>query len=369
MANQQAGWAAGRLRAVAAGLLWGLAYLAKPIALPWAVLVTVATILFDGWRNGAAWRKALFTGGVLTLVAAPWIGVISQKYGHWTMATTGPIAHALAGPAEVTRYHPTFVTLHHPEPGRITSWEDPTRLGYQRWAPFASVPNLRHQLQVVGLNSLRVVFILTTLVPVWPWILGRALRREDRESIVWRSLVPVGLLAGLYLPFYLTANEQRYFLVALPLFWGGWSACKPGDGSVNDEQRQTSRLWLSVSLIALVTLASHVRFSYPPRMASRDARETALWLDARDLKGPVAGSALQRGGRTGLFLAWHLRQPWLGDDPSADSRVLVASGARLVALTPEDPRVGSLEGQPGVRRLELPRDLGDRVALFEVTRE
>jgi hypothetical protein len=355
------------LRVATAGLLWGLAYLAKPVALPWAILVTAAMALFDGWRTQAAWRRAGLTGGVLTMVAGLWIGTISQKYGHWTISTSGPIAHAIAGPTDVARYHPTFVTLHHPEPGRLTSWEDPTHLGYRRWSPFASGSNFRHQLQIISLNSLRVLFILTTLVPVWPWLLVQACRNEGRHSTVWRSLVPVGLLAGLYLPFYLSANEQRYFMAALPLFLGGLSAAWSGHASSKDERRQTRRLCFNVTLIALVAVASHVRFSFPPRMASRDAREMVHWLNARDLKGPVAGSGLQRGGRTGLFLAWQLRQPWLGDDPAASAGDFATSGARLVVLAADDPRLSSLAGHPDVRRLELPRDVGGRTALFEVT--
>jgi hypothetical protein len=116
-------------RPVLAGLLWGLAYLAKPVALPWMLLVAVAQGLLEARTHPSCWRKSAITVGTAMLIALPWIFVISAKYNRITISTSGPIAHAIAGPLDVDRYHPTFVTLHRPGKGRITSWEDPTTTG------------------------------------------------------------------------------------------------------------------------------------------------------------------------------------------------------------------------------------------------
>jgi hypothetical protein len=85
-----------------------------------------------------------------------------------------------------------------------------------------------------------------------------------------------------------------------------------------------------------------IRFSVPPRTASREARVLADWLRQQGKSGPVAGSALQRGGRTGLFLAWNLQEPWLGDDPTASPASFLGRGVRFVVLARSDPRIDAL---------------------------
>jgi len=117
-----------------AGLAWGAAYLAKAIALPWAVLIIGSYSLIQWRRRKAFLFSAAMIGAGIAIVALPWITNISIKSGHLTFSTSGRIAHALAGPAGEVRYHPTFVTLHHPKPGRLTSWENPVELPYHYWS-------------------------------------------------------------------------------------------------------------------------------------------------------------------------------------------------------------------------------------------
>ena len=338
-----------------AGIFWGLAYLAKPIALPWVLLVLGAAAVKDLRRSLPNFRRGIVPGAVLLLIVGPWITVLSLKYGHVTISTSGPIAHTLAGPTDVDRYHPTFVTLHQPEPGRITSWEDPTNLGYRPWSPFASGEYLRHQVTLVAANTLKVLFIITTLVPFWPWVVRKWLRTRSFDNVATPLLLSILLLALIYLPVYLTANEQRYFYVSLPLLWCAFAVASP------------TRLRLGFAITLFVTIASIIRFSYPPRVANQEAHALAGWLQAQGKSGPVAGSGLQRGGRTGLFLAWHLRQPWLGDDSNADALKLAKCGARLLVLRSDDARLAELKLIEGAHLLALPAGLTREITIVETS--
>ena len=106
------------------GLFWGLAYLAKPVALPWAG-ATLLLLAFQRRRREGEPRRTGLALAVTLAVALPWITVLSVKYGRPTFSTSGPIAHALVGPGDVPRYHPPLSTLHRPTEGRVAGWEDP----------------------------------------------------------------------------------------------------------------------------------------------------------------------------------------------------------------------------------------------------
>src|SRR5439155_13168860 len=145
-ARQVANW----FSAAFSGLLWGLAYLTKPIALPLALAVGLGFLLIENHSTANELRQRIktffLTLSVLALVASPWVLVLSLKYRTLTISTTARIAHAVAGPPDANRQHPTVTQFHRPEPGRITSWEDPSSLPYQYWSPFANRAYAMHQL-------------------------------------------------------------------------------------------------------------------------------------------------------------------------------------------------------------------------------
>jgi hypothetical protein len=150
-------WVAHTGTAVRAGMLCGVAYLAKAVVLPVYALMVMGLagmhMLISGSTLRQAGRAAAMTMAGFLLVAGPWIGVLSYTYGRPVFSTSGPIAHAIVGPADVERYHPTFRTFHQPETGRITSWEDPTYLPYKYWSPLANVTYAVHQMQVIYGNA------------------------------------------------------------------------------------------------------------------------------------------------------------------------------------------------------------------------
>ena len=394
--------------AATAGGWWGLAYLAKAVALPLALLTTAGLAVFamSGRRELRA-KLAVRLGLVwlgIALVGGPWIAVLSLHYGQFTFSTTGPIAHALAGPGEQAAAHPAMTTLHQPDAGRVTQWEEPSRMKYRHWSPLASGENFRHQLAVVGgnlgvcwdwLNPWRG-WLNGAELPAWRRWLGtfdllgigglalllagccvvRNWQRLRRQRWGW-ALVPVLALGGLYLPFFVMAEDNRYFYPALPFLWvlavgawGGWARGRVGFGVVNLAFGLAALAWLAAALVGI------------PNQASREAHVLAAQLRAEDVAGPFAGSAPLPGGRTGLYTAFLLGGRWLGDAPQAGPGEFVQSGAQVVFVRRGTPALaeltadrgwrewnavtesGSLVGEPVTGRVLLPEAVGVNTRVF-----
>ena len=351
-----------------AGLAWGAAYLAKAVALPWAALIVGIHALIQWRRRLPGYSSVAILCGGIALVALPWIFVVSVQAGHVTFSTSGRIAHSITGRVDEYRYHPTFVTLHRPRPGRLTSWENPAELLYHHWSPFESQEDFARQIRVMTENVFKILFIITSLVPVWPlivliWFLSRSF--NARESAV-QAVVPLFLLCLIYLPVYLTFNEQRYFYVSLPLLWIALNAARrsnvPRPVPVLKDGVQT----LAFSAILLALLASTIMYQYPARTAGMEAHQLARWLELHGHAGPVAGSGMRPGGRAGLFTAWFLGQPWLGDSQSTDPLPFLQTGARLLVLSGEDPRIANWSHSSKIQSLELPASLAEKLVVFEV---
>jgi len=312
------------------------------------------------------------------VVAGPWMLILSLKYGAPTFSTSGSINHAIAGPPDVERYHPFAKVLHEPDPGRVTQWEDPSKMDYHFWSPFENAASVKHQLGIVvenvpkvvnyfsGFNAahlLRSNFVVSardlfTLIPgfylFYLPLLGLigclAMRGGVRERLRndrWRrAALPVILMGGLYLPVYLRSDDLRYFYPVFPFVWvavAGAGGCvvdrfeaKAGGG-----ERWVLRVAIaSFGLPAMIwLLAALVGI---PNAGNAFARELATRMKEQGLSGPIAGSATLQGGRAGLYTAFHLNEPWLGDDKDAGAAEFAGSGAQFVILTAFDKRGAEL---------------------------
>ena len=363
-AMTMARWLSRSAAAWHSGLLWGLAYLAKGVGFPVALLICAGMGAL--WRSRGLDSRArltrclLFTFLGFSLLAAPWVAILSAKYDQFTFSTSGRLNHAMVGPSDVLRFYPLDRGFHRPESGRITFWEDP-QVPYPDWSPFASVGNAIHQLRVVARNGCVVLVMLTSVSLAFPVILGLALcrlcRREWRarlrQSNWWWAALPVTAFASVYFPGNLLITEQRYFYPVLPcllvlhvgiLFL--WTT--------------TVRPWihrLGVVLLAcaviLPTLARDWLRPGPARGAGAQAHFLAQKISAARLAGPVAGSGRLSGGRTGLYVAFLLDQPWYGDEPHPSTDSFKQSGARLIIVRRENPVVTEMDRDPDFRSLDM----------------
>ena len=90
----------------------------------------------------------------------------------------------------------------------------------------------------------------------------------------------------------------------------------------------------------------------PARTAGTQAFLLAQKISASHHAGPIAGSGSLPGGRTGLYLAFLLDQPWYGDEPKPSADSFKHSGARLIIVRRDNPVVRELESDPGYRSLD-----------------
>lgn len=328
-----------------AGLLGGIAFLAKPVGLPLTVVLALVAALLPrlaGARvGGRPWLALLGCGSVAIL----WGAVLTAKYGTPTLSTSPSINHAIVGPEARppahpfdTPRHPFAVGLRRPEPGRVTEWEDPPAAAYRGWSPLA---HPGHQLRLLRDNlhflfwqlldfdllHLGWVAALGGLLFARPW---RAALARDR----WRWSGPfVAAVALVYLPVY--ASIGRYYWVAWPLLLAA------GVSVARDRRILGSVMLLSFALPSLLALPATLRGRPDPAVA--EARACAERLAKLGERGPVAGN-----GPEGLFTAFFLGEPWLGAHAASPTAVEIEeSGARLAVQR----RGGPLGLPPGWTRI------------------
>ena len=236
-------------RALLAGLIAGLAYLAKSYMLPFLLLLAPLTLLLrcmilpmrsPGEPGTAAapskqiQRPAfglryslrpwvLFLAG-LALVAGPWIAVLSAHYHHVTFSTAGSSNHANVGPGNF-RNDPMW------NQGLLPDFIADPFFGPD-WSAFRDSGHLVHQARVFLHNAINAAghcapwLILLVGAAVSLWVCG-SLRRKKKAEVDRALLSPVArftifwclLAAAIYVGGYCMIDIQpRYFVaVVAPL--------------------------------------------------------------------------------------------------------------------------------------------------------
>ena len=391
--------------AIIAGVLWGLAYFTKAIAFP---LALGTTVLIAGFRWFIqAERKQLIRATGITLisfvvVALPWLLTLTNKYGHFTFSTSGSINHSIVGPKDVDRYHPVFRTLHQPETGRVTQWEEPSRMEYKPWSPFASSAYFQHQIGLVKKNFDTIIGHLANFDLLFLGMIGmlgsfyvKPPWREKLQADRWRwSLIPLLGLCALYLPVWVAPFDERYFYTAFAI----QLVCAL---SLVDLLRvkfteQAWAFWVGLGLVAVSfglfpAFKANIATEKMRHDASILARNIAVNLKKDGVSGPIAGSGTVIGFRTGLFTAYFLNTPWLGGNEKASSSPVRGcecplcqgstlretettaddfdkSGANILILSQESAAANDLRQKPNWRQIDTPTipgtDSASPVAIF-----
>ena len=332
-----------RSHGAAAGLFAGLAYLAKSYALPFFLAHFTLINLVHLYRAAAGQRRRAvllnFAAGlaVFVLVAGPWIGALSHKYGKLTFGTAGQRAHAMIGP-EYYGDDPVFMTLIDPPTADATSyWDDPAVVKMVTWRPWQSKDLFSHQLRVLGINLWATIRELTTAIPfalaTLLYCIGVVLRRHTPVATPPPDLEAYPLLRKTALPLLLT----------VAVYAGGYMP-------VFVELRY---LWPVVVLLIVMTVLILQQFAMTHRFRPAVWTFLATWLvltctvvplnnllaspnrgkDALVLAGKLAGDYRVHGNlasndrwATSLFAAFHMKARYFGQAPEE----LVANEERLV---------------------------------------
>lgn len=366
-------WTNSRRSQLVAGGWWGLAYLAKPVAFPLALVISAALAVMHRITRKADSRNCLRGLGMTLLgfavIAGPWVATLSLKYHRPTFSTSGRINHAIVGPQAMDRshsqaLHPYALQFHKPAAGRVTVWEDPTNLQYSFWSPFANRACFTHQLGLIKANAqtvfrllvdldwigLGMIGLLACVIIVPPW-------REELARDRWRwLLIPVVCVAGVYLPVYVRAADERYFYFAYPALL---AICLGTVAWLTSRVRQNGQL---MRVIATCLLVGSFGFWPLVRMLvsldglRNDASTAALTLAGKlrsaNVQGPVAGSGMVMYQRAGLYTAFLLNQPWYGDERQPTPASFRRSGARLIVVNRAEPIAAELAHAAAFRNLD-----------------
>jgi len=247
----------------AAGLLAGVAYLAKAYALPFFLAHFTATQLVDAWQvrkqgypysSASRWLAGVCCFGLL---AGPWATTLSLHYGRAMFATSGKYNQSFMNPAA---QHPTATEglLAPPGPNGFSAWDDPTLLPMPAWRWWHSGENFVIGMRKIAQNVVDVsrdfhsqagvAYAMTVAAAAAALLFPAGWTRRRR-----REIAAIALTIGLFVSGYaLTTRlmEGRYFVPATLLM----ALC----GLVlTDEVRRR----LSEQRLALV-LAGALAFSY-----------------------------------------------------------------------------------------------------------
>jgi len=346
-------WIANARAALGTGILLGAAYLAKAVALPASALMIIAlagtkVAVYQTSLRQTILATAIIVAGFL-IVAGPWIGILSYKYGRLVFSTIGPIQHAIVGPPDMPRDHPDHLRFYRPEPGRISMSEDPTNLPYNYWSPFQSVAYAIHQVKIIHRNAHMVIqylkafdwFGLGLVSAILGYLLARPWGKLLQEE-PWRLLViPIVSVVLIYLPVYAghlyPRQDVRYYWVTFPFLTAasfGFTLHLSGAMfNIRAVQRPLALALVTLSLIVGNEGAFLETFSLSetPSSQYRAAKILANKLRATGLVGSIAvvGPA-QMDDR---YLAYLLNVQSFGallkvDDPAE----ILSSGAELVIV-------------------------------------
>lgn len=350
------------------GVLIGVSYLAKPVALPLGFSMCVGFTLLWVMSGRHSFRPAL-RGLAVTLigimfVAAPWIAVLSVKYDRITISTSAKVNHAIIGPKDVERDHLHFRVFHTPETGRISSWEDPTSLPYKYWSPFESTKYFKHQLRLLFDNAGTVVESLVKFdrlhLALFALLCGLLVHTPWRENMAlerWRwAAVPIFCISVVYLPVY--ADSHRYYFLAYPFLFAGSIGMVVWLTRTAQEKINIPRM-LGIGLITLSFLgAAYSPFLETLRGIETDSTEQtydlARKLQALGIYGGIAGAGdcIGWGGVYAEYVAFFMKQPFHGCEANPPVERIKASGAKLMFVNRLLPLAGELDKDSSFNSLD-----------------
>jgi hypothetical protein len=191
------------------GIAAGLAFLAKAYMLPFVLGHLLITLLL---RRRVALRFVAPLVVGLTLIAAPWISILTTRFHRLTFSTAGSINHAKVSPADYG-HNPVWNT------GLIPNYVIDRPLAPD-WSPLQDRQHLYHQLKLIAKNAgdcstELISWLLFTLAAVACWRIRVKRKKETideptRSTIVWCLITILIYVAG-----YMMIQVQSRYVVPI----------------------------------------------------------------------------------------------------------------------------------------------------------
>lgn len=201
------------------GFTGALAYFSKSFGFPFFLsLFVLFSILyyFKKFKSDKRVIKNLILGLIVFfLLSGSWMLILHEKYGEFTIGTSGTYNYNALGP-DVQLQHPMndFGVIKPPNDSAVSGWEDPSYVKLRPWSPLESWSSFQYQLKLVSDNILGIIIVMfwfsPIMLPVLLWGVIAYLRSSD-ITFKWglmSLLITFILLIMGYLPFFIQA---RYF--------------------------------------------------------------------------------------------------------------------------------------------------------------
>lgn len=311
---------------VYAGLLGGLGYLAKHYIFYFILIHLLLSHLFHFfYSQNKERRKKLVTNLILSyviflMISLPWVGILSNKYGFFTIGTSMNYNHAWMSPFS-KGHAPEYLGLQPPpNPTANSMWEDLTyyvdQMPGNNWGSLSSWPNFKYQVKLI-LQNLRETFLILNkfslvLGPliVLSGVVLVLLRFKKREILldkIFLSTVVIFLFSSGYL---LIRTSDRYIWIDLFLLLliGGVFLEKTVNHFVLKKNGKLFLL-LIVSLFVLSFVFTPVRRLLININQDRDIYDLSLVLKGGGLSGNIASN---KNWSNTSILSYYLNTKYFG---------------------------------------------------------
>lgn len=261
---------------ILAGCLAAIAYFSKTYAFPFLLL----HFTFVHWLAPAQQPRNWLVGiSVFLLVCFPWILALHDKYGIWTIGTSGKMNSSVY---LVHEYNPNLLLFAPPYENSVAWWEDAYLYQKKFYTPFQSAALFVHQIRILLFNIQQYFLALSVISYLVPFtfllLFFDALQKNStiaRHLTIFSLLLPLG---------YLFIHIETRFLWILALLLLPWIV----QWWIQVLKNNNAPKWIYKTILAVVVVSF---LAEPVNQLKDNINKQKNWsLQAR---------ALQAGGITG----------------------------------------------------------------------
>ncbi len=195
-------------------------FLTKSYGLMFFVAFQTFLLIIEFFSNKKISRALIFNYFlsliVFFLIISPWIYLLSNKYGSFTISTSGTVNIRIVNP-ELNFRHPSIESgfVAPSDNYSISAWDDPNLNAYPEWSPFSSFKNFKYFILNAAKNIIKLFIFIFAFAPflIFAIILIKKNLFLNKTFLI---ILTAGLIYGLgYTPIYV---ENRYIWPSFVLF-------------------------------------------------------------------------------------------------------------------------------------------------------
>jgi hypothetical protein len=357
------------------GVVGGFSYLAHHYAFPFFLLHFPVMLFLSGYidrdKEVFPWKKVLLSWGSgmagFLIIASLWVGVVSVKYGHFTISSKGSIVNAGIGPKGVG--HPFFTGgLYKPRDAyAIHVCEDPSEVKFNTWSPFESKEYFIYKLKLIKSNFVYIfnhfvnlspfftyAFMIGTLVLIPIALYFNPSNQKQKFLYAW-VIVTFSIYSSGFIVLIAKSPRRFYALMTVFLLLAFHFIEKLGNAfgdGVSGRRKKLLALYLLVIVVPAFSLKPGVHFLKSLKNITtieqvNPYKEIAEQIDTVEFSDPYAVIRSSQKLTTDYYITYFLGKQLLGRPLSTDvegvTKELKAADARSLVVFDNQEIVGKLK--------------------------